>query len=228
MITLTIIGVIAAITIPNLMQSWRKHERITQIKTAYSIIQNATKMSITENGPADSWDYSNSNIYNKDRNFATRYIFPFLKTRRICNYNETTAEKSILPGCFINSHGFYYLDGSYASYVISSAVLSNGMHLGIRPDIGNGRMIFIVDVNGKKGPTKAGDDVYFFYMNISTGQVRTYLNTGISNNLNAIMTSTLYEPCNAKLSNHSGGLSCARAIELNHWEFPDNYPVKKF
>ena len=38
LITLTIIGVIAALTIPNLVQSWRKHERISEIKTAYSII----------------------------------------------------------------------------------------------------------------------------------------------------------------------------------------------
>lgn len=38
LITLAIIGIIAVLTIPNLLQSYRKHERIVQIKEAYSII----------------------------------------------------------------------------------------------------------------------------------------------------------------------------------------------
>ena len=60
LITLTIIGVIAALTIPNLMQAWRKHEKITQIKEAYSIIQNATKMAIAEHGNPDGWNFHSS------------------------------------------------------------------------------------------------------------------------------------------------------------------------
>ena len=39
LITLTIIGVIAALTISNLMQSYRKHQIETGLKSAYSVLQ---------------------------------------------------------------------------------------------------------------------------------------------------------------------------------------------
>ena len=41
LITLTIIGVIAAITIPNLMQKYTKHQYVVGLKKAYSELSNA-------------------------------------------------------------------------------------------------------------------------------------------------------------------------------------------
>ena len=55
LITLTIIGIIAAITIPNLMQSWKKHQVEVGVKEAYALLSNAIKMSETENGLATEW-----------------------------------------------------------------------------------------------------------------------------------------------------------------------------
>ena len=43
LITLTIIGVIAALTIPNLMQKWHDHADVQKVKEAYSILNNAIK-----------------------------------------------------------------------------------------------------------------------------------------------------------------------------------------
>ena len=50
LITLTIIGVIAALTIPNLMQKWGDHADVQKVKEAYSILSNAYKLMIQENG----------------------------------------------------------------------------------------------------------------------------------------------------------------------------------
>ena len=73
LITLTIIGVIAAITIPNLMQSYKKHQVEVGIKEAYSILSNAIKLSESENGSMNTWDYS----CNHCNRFYNQYIFPF-------------------------------------------------------------------------------------------------------------------------------------------------------
>ena len=50
LITLTIIGVIAALTIPNLMQSYKKHQIETNLKASYTILQNAITMAQSEHG----------------------------------------------------------------------------------------------------------------------------------------------------------------------------------
>ena len=60
LITLTIIGVIAALTIPNMMQSYKKHQVEVGIKEAYSILSNAIKMSEAEKALFDRMDASDN------------------------------------------------------------------------------------------------------------------------------------------------------------------------
>ena len=47
LITLVIIGVIAAITVPTLMAQYRKKEYVTQLKKAYSTLSNGFKLAMT-------------------------------------------------------------------------------------------------------------------------------------------------------------------------------------
>ena len=57
LITLTIIGVIAALTIPSLISEYQKHTYVVGLKKAYSQLQNAMKMiPITQGCPAGDFD----------------------------------------------------------------------------------------------------------------------------------------------------------------------------
>ena len=241
LITLVIIGVIAALTIPNLMQSWRKHERITQIKTAYSIIQNAIKLSIAENGNPDGWDFE----WGPDA--AKKYILPYLKIQYECG--SGTMQKDVLSkGCFKdnNRNGtWYYLNGDlgdggtgYGPTYYYTVKLQNGMDLGIwateRKNQGNHayrgkRIDFAFDVNGAQGPTKAGVDVFVLSVYPNNNKVVTGSpwNMQASTNWQAMLTTTYNAGCGLNANDFSG-MGCARVIELNGWNFPDNYPVKKF
>lgn len=58
LITLAIIGVIAAITIPSLMSSYLESTRINALKRAYSNMSNALLMAITNQGTLDSWGFT--------------------------------------------------------------------------------------------------------------------------------------------------------------------------
>ena len=227
LITLTIIGVIAAITIPNLMQSWRKHERITQIKSAYSIIQNATRMAIAENGNPDGWDFNGSVQY------VPRYFLPYVKVQKKCGSGTDTVN-FLNSGCFKqrgsgNENGMWYTlagndygtEGGYGTLNFYTIIFENGMHVGIWAPAkssliysGMRKIIFLVDVDGKQGPTTLGKDVFTFTLNLDTGKFTTGGRPVNYNQNDCTLTGQ--------------GTSCAYWIERNHWEFPDNYPVKKF
>ena len=230
LITLTIIGVIAVITIPNLMQSYRKHQVEVGVKEAYSIISNAVKMAIAENGQMNEWSGSRPLL-----------LYHYLKKQHMCNSDRI---KNQTGKCFKNTtengFGWWYrlgripfYDGAQASYFYQ-AKLNNGMDIGItdaqtyKPGNDNEPgLIFVVDVNGQNtGSTMVGEDIFMFFVPYDTGIVETYKSKSLANNINSILTGSNLGSCNTK--NNWSGFSCSRAIQLNGWKIPDDYPVKKW
>ena len=235
LITLTIIGVIAALTIPNLMRNYRKHQRISEIKTAYSIIQNAVRLSVAENGDVRNWDY------NQSTEFATKYIMPYLKIQKNCGRGPGVDSVGLInKDCFttVNSNQctWYSLDralfndwGGYDSRWYYKVILENGMHLAIWAadkqnqypnksyDIHVNYPKFVVDVNGGRGKTTAGIDVFMFYLDPKNGAVKGMI---------PLIQYGIYT-C-SKSSSLGAGLGCAGLIQNNSWTFPEDYPVKDF
>ena len=64
LITLVIIGVIAAITVPSLINKTNNQETVSRLKKAYSTMSQATNMIIAENGPATSWVTTKDEVFN--------------------------------------------------------------------------------------------------------------------------------------------------------------------
>ena len=65
LITLGIIGVVAAITIPNLITSYQKHVTVTKLQKAISVLNQAYKLSFDEVGEpsvAESFSMGLKNI----------------------------------------------------------------------------------------------------------------------------------------------------------------------
>lgn len=56
LITLAVIGIVAALTIPTLVQSYKKHVIETRLKKFYSMMNQAIKLSEVENGEFKTWD----------------------------------------------------------------------------------------------------------------------------------------------------------------------------
>ena len=55
LITLAIIGVVAALTIPSLVQKYKERETITRVKEFYSVFSQAYQLAILEHGTFDQW-----------------------------------------------------------------------------------------------------------------------------------------------------------------------------
>ena len=77
LITLGIIGVVAAMTIPTLISNVSRKQHLTAFKKKYAEITEAVKLSTIENQEPSKWNYD----LEDDEFFAT-YLAPYLKTTR--------------------------------------------------------------------------------------------------------------------------------------------------
>ena len=87
LITLTIIGVIAALTIPNLMQKWEEAHTVAGVKEAYAIFNNAFKAMIAEEGQLTDWAWPENGFGDSRSNFEfpnylTEKLKPYLKINK--------------------------------------------------------------------------------------------------------------------------------------------------
>jgi len=166
LITLTIIGVVAALTIPTLMRKYQEKQTVTGVKAAYSLLSNAIKLAETENGAVATWDVGVKDTPEGADKVAA-IIFPHLKTVKTCKSNER--------GCFaeyyrnLQGSSFAWQPDSHRNY--SRAQLENGMDV-IAWSGGNNYInpiAFSVDINGHKPPNRAGYDYFIFNYNVNEG-----------------------------------------------------------
>lgn len=66
LITLGIIGVVAAMTMPSLIQSYKEKVMVTRVKKFYSVFSQAYLMAVQENGTIDNWGLEDSVLVEDD------------------------------------------------------------------------------------------------------------------------------------------------------------------
>ena len=66
LITLGVIGVVAAMTLPTLIQEHREKARVTQVKKAYSILSQAFTMAVQEYGDIEDWELTTTSTGKTD------------------------------------------------------------------------------------------------------------------------------------------------------------------
>ena len=176
LITLGIIGVVAAMTLPTLIQNHQKQVYATQLKKSINVFENMlNQMKVNEGvteldqlelfskGVCHGWDcdgFDGSNYANFP--VIEETIAKYLKTAKICKVGEcaitykngtykTKDNKTLSCGAYFEGKrlediGFYSTDG--AIYYVGSGSF--------------GAFHFLVDVNGEKGPNMYGRDLFNF------------------------------------------------------------------
>ena len=120
LITLGIIGVVAAMTIPTLVQSYKKKVVESRLVKFYSTMQQAIKLSEIENGPISTWDEIGTGCEFVDPEAEKKECIEGTETPLIW-YNKYLAkyikisQKPItdLSDANKTSVGIYFPDGSY-------------------------------------------------------------------------------------------------------------------
>lgn len=154
LITLGIIGVVAALTIPALIKSFQEQALLTQFQNAQSTLYQAYLRAFQDNGVASidtNGIWSAQDAYN--------YMKPFLNVSQDCSY-DTPCDRGNLK----TLDGVVWNSSQWSSYHL---VLNNGMNLKFYDwGGGNGGVVVFVDTNGNKPPNQWGYD--FFMLQLSS------------------------------------------------------------
>ena len=86
LITLGIIGVVAALTMPALIAKYKEKETIVRLKKAYSMMSQAYQLAINENGAPENWNLIAQASPEGAENFLNT-IAPYLKITKNCGRN---------------------------------------------------------------------------------------------------------------------------------------------
>lgn len=155
LITLGIIGVVAALSIPILMQNIQDRQFKEAAKVAYSKASQAVQEMKQDNG-GDLTYYTNSY-----RTFKPIFI-QYFKVTQDCNWSDcipstdgTSTFSNIYKTLSNNNAGTWFM--SYGQFITT-----DGMFYGIR-NTGSSSIVITVDVNGYvKTPNIYGKDVFMF------------------------------------------------------------------
>ena len=229
LITLGIIGVVAAMTLPAIIQKQQKLVAAKRLSQTYSQIYYAINMSQSKFGDMKNWSVgdnygtsfdpenpdtsANESIMIKD--FAETYLKPYLK------YTGTPDIKTLKDAgynVYQSKDGRAYMNENTTYYIIE---LVNGVTLFI--GYNQGTTIFtlpviFVDINGKTKPNILGRDFFLFSLDaVSTMKVLPYGQT--------LDRTTLLERC----AKHNDGnvydnFACTALIMSDGWEIKKDYP----
>lgn len=160
LITLGIIGIVAAMTLPTVINKYQKVETTTKLKRVYSLLTNATQRAINDYGPSQYWDYP---IKDEDDGaylpssitqdeFFNRYYAPYLKTSKL---NQNLLGKSY------KVYNFNKQDAGYDGNETGRGTrfrLNDGMCITMWSN--NQYFVFTTDLNCEKPPNILGKDVF--------------------------------------------------------------------
>ena len=169
LITLVIIGVIAAMTIPTAINNYRKQVYVSGLKKVYAELSQATNRIISEEGnPKASiggWALSSEHIYQMYKKYLIKAKECSNETRCLLADKSMVYEK-LHGGNFwtadrTDTRKLILADGTYM--VIDSDVSSTcGRNLN---PVANDYCTWIgVDINGAKGPNTLGRDFFIFVL----------------------------------------------------------------
>ncbi len=165
LITLAIIGIVAALTIPTLVSKNEKKQLYTQFMKTYNTLSNAVNMAVAEHGDPKGW------ITPKDSEDASKiginkYIMPYLKTTKICDSSNYSDCMPLYSYKALTGDETLFVEGD-SEYFSSFAILADGSSLLLAFEVNEYTgapygIYFYIDVNGFKGPNVLGRDMHIF------------------------------------------------------------------
>ena len=169
LITLGIIGVVAVLTLPNILKNHQKKVLVTQLHRTYNTIVNAMPSYMDEVHATSLYDTDAFNA-NKNRDDVTslvNFIKNNFKTSKICTANTTGGTAACKGSAYKNldggDSGMLGSDGDYACTILKTGAT---ICFDLQWDKDDFPTVDI-DVNGPQGPNIWGRDAYRLEFNNS-------------------------------------------------------------
>lgn len=220
LITLGIIGVVAALTIPTLVNNYQKKVYVTKLQKAISVLNNGFKLMMANEGV---------NYINQTELYSCRANMGLVgpnESERACIYSHLSKYFKIVDYTKTTDHSaageVYYPFGSIqtlsgrtwsklASMAYTSATFSFKSPDNIVYHLGFSYAMNLIDVNGSSGPNQIGRDIFFLKMDRETGAFTTYGNDTWDNESNT------NDYCGDNITNQAG-YGCAARIMAEGWK----------
>ena len=214
LITLGIIGVVAAMTMPSLIANHREKQTVAQLKKAYSTIQQAYLMAINKYGDAESWSLSNTHIGDDDEGNA---ITDYTSAYTVFNYlaeNMKSVDGGKANQYITHEYDSYSLDGTFRNTIstnrdIPNIVLADGTVIS-SGWIENGNMDIYVSLNKcmNKGKCTLGKDTFYFQMYFSEAKI-------VPEGSPTYSTTYFKNLCNKGITDKNNGRGCTAWVLQN-------------
>lgn len=230
LITLGIIGIVAALTMTVLIGNYQKEVTVNSLKKMYSTLNQAAEMYQAEH----EITYEEFDTSLDGKSFMSKYFKPYLHVIKECNnFSECYDDNPLTIDRKTKYRNIYYI-----------AVLSDGSYLGIT-SVPSGKL-FYFDINGAKGPNYSGRDIFGFYLinkstigeNEGCAPVLKNLESGLypggyagcyvpftKYSREELLSTTVDRSCNHNAPAVSDSYdACAAVIMMDGWKIAKDYP----
>lgn len=197
LITLGIIGVVAALTIPSLISRYRGKVAVSRLQKFYSTMQQALTKSELDNGQMSDWTYAT--LYSQEENttFFETYLKKYLSVLKYENgYYVNIPIQGV--AVYLSDGTAFVLDEKWIAFFPDAKKMEDSGRKAI-----NGKDAFVFNLDSDKKIVPFG-----------IGPTRAYL-----------LTSTSNQSCNMNVPNNVRW-GCADLIMSDGWKIADDYPIK--
>ena len=215
LITLGIIGIVASLTMANVITNYQKKSTVTKLKVAYQTISEAIERAKLDYG--DTLEvpesvYTTITLNSNNINLSKLYFDPYFEGAYRYSGKSIQIKNKSKTANFIL--GYSGIGGGDANPLCTT----KGFCYWVINHTTNYYLI-IIDINGPKGPNIAGRDV--FLLDISGKYIPW---KGIRTIEKPLGNTPYFNLCDNDTNNTWNGGYCARLIIENGWEMPKDYP----
>lgn len=213
LITLGVLGVVAAMTLPTLIANHQKKQTVTQLKSGYTKLNQAVMLSYNENGELSNWNFPSDYTTKGIIEFSEKYILPYYKVVKRCDGYCPNYTATYLNGTkYVNTRCTQVLVADNNLLTFCTAQSSSGS---------NGNVYVSLDINGTTGPNKYGRDIFEIAMIKQYAQGYKIDVPGWQiQDREQLLSADNSANCNKSAK----GQRCMALIIQDSWEIKDDYP----
>jgi len=221
LITLGIIGVVAAIIIPGLINNYQKRSIESNLKETYSILQQVMKFTEYDDVALEDFPDSENGV----KQWFEKYFAPHLKYSNVCVgdtkgcWHQTGNTKTIKGTNAVADYKELGLGAGnlriklYNGANICIDGITSDYFRSVLGDVENASLAIYVDVNGNRKPNIIGKDIYVMVYNTNKGLVPA--GAGKS-------SEDIDKNCSGVSKDNNAGYYCLQKVKNNGWKIPND------
>ena len=214
LITLGIIGIVAAMTIPTLITNHQKKQTVVKLQRAISVLNQAYRLAYDDVGEASAQESLDMGA----EEYFKKFWAPYIKVHMYCDsYSTCGYDRDTFDTLNYTNKPMVVPNNMGTAFITTDGIFYNIRVAGGTADNSSGEIF--VDLNGPKKPNMIGKDVFILSRvddDVKGGVVVPFCSGNDLEDINS--------QCSAKGTMTSNGYCCAEKIKHAGWNIDKSYP----